>query len=196
MWVKALLRSDSDSYSVCVGVCVLLLGRPPSAPGACWSWGWRGLFHSWVPVCQLLHTSPPLSCTLAPSSPTRCTPVERNVQSVVFVWTVEETVKLTLLSYLFRGLVEGDRGIDKLESVLHLQHELLPVWSHALGTVSDQVHVVVVGLKQSLRFLLNLQGTLVCFLQKGERSGLQLVKEEEKSSFKRADGTTQTLLPQ
>ena len=77
--------------------------------------------------------------------------------------------------YLFRGLVEGHRGVDQLESILHLQHELLPVGRYALGTVSDQVHVVVVGLEQSLRLLLNLQGTLVGFLQRGSR-GLELTK--------------------
>lgn len=72
-------------------------------------------------------------------------------------------------SYLFRGLVKGHGGVDQLEPVLHFQHELLPVGGHALCTVSDQVHVVVVCLKQSLGFLLNLQGTLVSFLHSGKR---------------------------
>lgn len=76
------------------------------------------------------------------------------------------TLKLKEVFYLFRGLVEGHRGINQLESVLHLQHELLPVRGHTLCTVSDQVHVIVVGLKQSLCLLLNLQGTLVGFLQR------------------------------
>lgn len=39
---------------------------------------------------------------------------------------------------------------------------------HVLGTLSDQVHVVVVGLEQSLGLLLDLQGTLVGFLPRGE----------------------------
>lgn len=78
-------------------------------------------------------------------------------------------VKLNVVVYLFRGFVEGHRGVDQLEPVLHLQHELLPVRGHALCTVSDQVHVIVVGLEQSLCFLLNLQGTLVGFLQRQER---------------------------
>jgi len=70
--------------------------------------------------------------------------------------------------YLFGRLVEGHRSIDQLESVLHLQHELLPVRSHSLCTVSDQVHIIVVGLEQSLRLLLNLQSTLMRLLQRGE----------------------------
>lgn len=41
---------------------------------------------------------------------------------------------------------------------------------HALSAVPDQVHVVVVGLEQSLGLLLNLQRTLVGFLPE-ERSG-------------------------
>lgn len=32
--------------------------------------------------------------------------------------------------HLFGGLVEGHRSIDQLESVLHLQHQLLPVVGH------------------------------------------------------------------
>lgn len=78
---------------------------------------------------------------------------------------IKVPVNLYCVSYLFRCLVEGHRGVDQLKSVLHLQHELLPVGRYALGTVSDQVHVIVVGLEQSLRLLLNLQGTLVGFLQ-------------------------------
>jgi len=69
------------------------------------------------------------------------------------------------MPYLLGGLVEGHRGIDQLEAVLHLQHELLPVGGHALCTVPDQVHVVVVGLKQRLRLLLHLQCALVRLLQ-------------------------------
>lgn len=70
--------------------------------------------------------------------------------------------------YLLGGLVEGHRCVDQLEPVLHFQHELLPVRGHVLGTLSDQVHVVVVGLEQSLGLLLDLQGTLVGFLPRGE----------------------------
>lgn len=32
--------------------------------------------------------------------------------------------------YLFGGFVEGNRSVDQLESVFHLQHELLPVVCH------------------------------------------------------------------
>lgn len=71
------------------------------------------------------------------------------------------------MSYLLRSFVEGHRGVDQLEPVFHFEHELLPVRRHALGAVPDQVHVVVVGLQQSLGLLLNLQGTLVGLLQAG-----------------------------
>lgn len=73
--------------------------------------------------------------------------------------------------HLLRSLVEGNGGVDQLESILHLQHELLPVGGHALGAVSDQVHVVVVGLEQGLGLLLNLQRTLVGFLPEGRGGG-------------------------
>lgn len=73
------------------------------------------------------------------------------------------------VSHLLRCLVKGNRGVDQLEPILHFQHELLPVGGHALCAVSDQVHVVVVGLEQSLGLLLNLQRTLVGFLPKERR---------------------------
>lgn len=79
--------------------------------------------------------------------------------------------------YLLRCFVEGHRGINQLESVLHLQHELLPVRGHILCTVPDQVHVIVVGLQQSLGLLLNLQGTLVGLLQRQELEQERLSKQ-------------------
>lgn len=45
--------------------------------------------------------------------------------------------------YLFRRLVEGHRGIDKLQAVLHLQHQLLPVNCHFLGTASNCLWIIV-----------------------------------------------------
>lgn len=68
------------------------------------------------------------------------------------------------LPNLLRSLVEGDGGVDELEAVFHLEHELLPVRGDLLCTVTDHVHVVVVGLQHGLRLLLHLQCTLVCFL--------------------------------
>lgn len=50
-------------------------GMLPFVQGACWSLGWRGPSQNWGPVCRLLRTSPPLSCTPAPDSRGHCRPV-------------------------------------------------------------------------------------------------------------------------
>lgn len=75
--------------------------------------------------------------------------------------------------YLFRSFVEGNRGIHKLETVLHLQHQLLPMGSNLLCTLTDHIHVIVIRLQHCLCLLLNLQGTLMRFLARGENSGVQ-----------------------
>lgn len=48
---------------------------------------------------------------------------------------------------LFRGLVEGHGCVDQFKSVFHFQHKLLPVRGHVLGTISDHVHVIMIGLQ-------------------------------------------------
>lgn len=83
------------------------------------------------------------------------------------------TTDHTAFLYLFRSFIEGNRGIHKLETVLHLQHQLLPVGSDLLCTLPDHIHIVVVSLQHRLCLLLNLQGTLMCFLTRGEKSGVQ-----------------------
>lgn len=93
-------------------------------------------------------------------------------------------VELSVASHLFGCFVKGHRGVDQLQPVLHLQHELLPVGGHALGTVSDQVHVVVVGLEQSLGLLLDLQSTLVGFLQRRKRWRVWNYQNEQNKSFR------------
>lgn len=75
--------------------------------------------------------------------------------------------------YLLRGLVEGHRRVHQLEPVFHLEHELLPVRGHLLGTVPDHVHVVVVGLQHGFRLLLYLQRALVRLLRRGEGEAVQ-----------------------
>lgn len=52
---------------------------------------------------------------------------------------------------LLRGLVERHRSIDQLQAVLHFQHQLLPVDSHLLSTVSNRLWIVVTCLKHHLR---------------------------------------------
>lgn len=65
--------------------------------------------------------------------------------TVVFSWKTKH--KPSQVLYLFRGLKKGHRGIDQLESILHLQHKLLPMRSHVLCTVPYQVGIIVVGLE-------------------------------------------------
>lgn len=74
--------------------------------------------------------------------------------------------------YLLRGLVEGHGRVHQLQPVLHLEHELLPVRGHLLGTVPDHVHVVVVGLQHGFCLLLHLQCALVGLLRGGESGKL------------------------
>lgn len=77
------------------------------------------------------------------------------------------------MPYLLRSLVEGHGRVHELEAVLHLEHQLLPVRGHLLGTVPDHVHVVVVGLQHGFRLLLHLQRALVCLLRaEGEKGRL------------------------
>lgn len=109
-------------------------GRPLSAPGACWSWEWHGPTHCLDPVYQHHHTSLLLFCTPAPGFLTRCTPEPGHSKAPCKARPVTPYTRLLCFmhaeTYLFRGLVEGHRSIDQFESVLHLQHQLLPVVRH------------------------------------------------------------------
>lgn len=89
------------------------------------------------------------------------------------VWQRTALCQSQPLPHLLRSFVKGHRGIDQFQPVFHLQHELLPVEGHLLGTFPDGICVVVAGLQQCLSFLLYLQGTLVRLLQgSGMKEGL------------------------
>lgn len=64
----------------------------------------------------------------------------------------EETLceDVASVAYLFRCLIEGHRCIDKLQAVLHLQHQLLPVNSHFLSTASNCLWIIVTCLQHHL----------------------------------------------
>lgn len=113
--VKALLRLNSASFSVweCVTLrkasfcsrCLLIMG-------VTWSVSQLGPSLSAPP-----HQSSSLLYSCSKLSNTLHTCREKHSQ-VAFVSIAEETDP-SLFSYLFGGLVEGNGGIDELESVLH-----------------------------------------------------------------------------
>lgn len=51
---------------------------------------------------------------------------------------------------LLRRLVEGHGGVDQLQPVLHLQHQLLPVDGHLLRAVAYRLWIVVSCLQHHL----------------------------------------------
>lgn len=76
------------------------------------------------------------------------------------------SIRCSVASHLFGGFVEGHRSVDQFETVLHFQHELLPVQSHLLSAGADSFRVVVACLQHGFCFLLHLQGALMGLLQR------------------------------
>lgn len=52
---------------------------------------------------------------------------------------------------LFGRLVEGHGGVDELQAVLHLQHQLLPVDGHLLSAAPDRLGIIVTRLQHHLQ---------------------------------------------